>query len=390
MEEKKSKEKMELNKLPSVSRMVFNEVEEELKLIKVDGVPNILRAHYALVKLAWLLVFLCFAGLCVLLIVESFHEYFEYQVATNFKYIGEQEPLFPTITVCNMRQFTTPYARDTFMTPYDLYALLNSTDFGYSGISLYTKYVQIYQTVEALALNTTGAYLSDEQLRATGASIDDMLVDCTYASNKCTSDDFEWIFHPVFLNCYRFNSLKRNATLRRATLPGFRNNRLAIQLYAGETNSSSSPIANYTSTAGFYVFVHNATEYPFNNAPSPYMVTPGIGTLIAVSRTFYEQYEYKYSECTVNNRDELTEPLDVNSGLFEQVVATGYAYSRTTCLQFCVQRLIVQHCNCSLTLIDYRPSSTLCLTSDQLTCANLYYMVCFLLYFSIHICTTTK
>ncbi len=50
---------------------------------------------------------------------------------------------------------------------------------------------------------------------------------------------------------YRFNSLvnSNEEDLRRATLPGFRNNRFALKLFAGNTNTY---ISNYTSTAGFY------------------------------------------------------------------------------------------------------------------------------------------
>ena len=120
----------------------------------------------------------------------------------------------------------------------------------------------------------------------------------------------------------------------------------------------------------------NSTTYPYWYGQAPYIVTPGSATTFRLERTFYEQFNtwpYKYSECTVNEENELIRPLDDNE-LFETVVNTGYHYSRTTCVELCFSKGVVETCNCTTPISEFNRGGALefCLTSDKTACSNSY------------------
>ena len=125
---------------------------------------------------------------------------------------------------------------------------------------------------------------------------------------------------------------------------------------------------------GFYVHIHNHTDYPYNLAPSPILLTPGLGTRIVLSRSFYEQFNewpYAYSECRVNGENELIGPPLDDPSLFEQVIATNYSYSRSTCNLFCAQLETTKACGCNnFKLPNPIEEYDLCTSPDQKKCAD--------------------
>ena len=100
-------------------------------------------------------------------------------------------------------------------------------------------------------------------------------------------------------------------------------------------------------------------------------------------RIFYSQTQYPYSACSViesftnTAQSTLTQPL-ADRTLFDQVVKTGYAYTKDTCLNFCLQTLIFKHCRCITAIIAYNLSSSsnpygtddYCQSHTDLVCAH--------------------
>ena len=323
---------------------------EKMKYLKVDGLPNILRAPIILLKLTWLAILLTFVGVCAYLVVGSLKEYLKYEVTTKTRMLQEQQAIFPTFTICQVNPLSSDYA--TY--------LMNKANL-----------TNIYE-LELYMKNTTGSYLSDSQKQKL-SDLSMILQTCTIGNKACNASDFEWIWHPIYYNCYRFNTgaiSVYSQSLIRTNIAGLVNFNFYLVLYSGLPNYWSNRAGAFR---GFYLFLHNSTEYPFKTNAPPILLTPGYGSLIKVERSFYSQFNewpYSYSECRVNEENELIgEHLNDPDELFERVRALNYTYSRDTCLMLCSQLQTTRTCGCNNYNISMRfEEHDLCLTSSQREC----------------------
>ena len=334
----------------------LREMSEKLKVLKMDGVPNIIRSKISVLKIAWFLMIIAFSSVCVFLIAESIVEYLHYPVTTTTRLLQEQQSVFPTVTICQINPFSTDFAAK----------LMEEA----GATNMYD--------LEAYANRTTGKYLSDEEKQKM-TDFDSILISCKAGLTKCNSSNFEWVWHPSKYNCYRYNSKREN--LVNANVPGWINFNLEITLYAGLPDYLSYMIGLYAKR-GFYVYIHNATDYPFSTNPSPIVITPGYGVYINVLRTFYDQFNewpYKYSDCRVNEENEVMgEPLK-DPYLFEEVVKTNFTYSRDTCILFCAQLQTTKKCGCNSYDIELKVEGfDLCLSPADRNCSNDFYYNTFL------------
>ena len=101
------------------------------------------------------------------LIVSTFLTYFEFNVSTSRRTVFETPALFPKVTYCNKNLFTTEYA----------YNMLKN--------SSYDKLVYDMNYV----LNVTERYKLRHGLR-------DILFNCTFNRETCTSYDFLRFYDP--------------------------------------------------------------------------------------------------------------------------------------------------------------------------------------------------
>jgi len=111
-------------------------------------------------------------GLTGFLIVQSINTYLSYGVSTFSRTIYETPTLFPKVTFCNVNQLTTEYA-------YNLTQMRGEID--------HNK-------------------LSNEEKKLLAHHLDDILIECWFNLNRCSSNDFIWSFDEAYGNCYTFNS----------------------------------------------------------------------------------------------------------------------------------------------------------------------------------------
>ena len=288
---------------------------------------------------------------CVFFVIKSTNEYLKYPVAATTRLLQEQHSVFPTVTICQVNPFSTNYATKIMK------------EVG----------ANIMYDLEAYRNHTTGSYLSDEEKQKM-SNFDDILVSCTVGLTKCNASHFEWIWHPSKYNCYRYNSKRED--LLSANVAGSTNFNLEITLYAGLPDYWSAQIGLY-GKRGFYIFIHNVTNYPFSTNPSPIVITPGFCPHMNVMRTFYEQFNewpFTYSECRVNEENEVMgEPLQ-DPYLFEAVVKTNYTYSRDTCVLFCAQLQTTRTCGCNSYDIELKVEGfDVCLSPADRKCSADFY-----------------
>ena len=210
----------------------------------------------------------------------------------------------------------------------------------------------------------------------------DILVTCIFNFVPCNSSQFEFIYHPLYHNCYRFNSgfdAQHRATPLITVLTSGLVSGLTLDLYAGLTDSQN--YENNTVARGFRVFVQNSSEYPYSYGMKPYILTPGLQNTFSVARTFYKQYNewpYRYSECAIDESGELLVPLTDRS-LYELILQTNYSYTRFVCQVSCFQYNLIDECQC----VDYNgpgaskkknfTSDQYCQSDEQQACEQNYF-----------------
>ena len=342
--------------------VVPEKLSQKIKKLRMDGMPNIARSSHVAAKLVWLCLLITSLAFCVWLIVASVNDYLKFEVSTSTRKQHESiisgGTVFPTVTICLINPLTTDYS-----VTQTLLATAHPIDNSISSVI----------AMEAYAFNTTGSYMTDEQKKRL-SSIEQLLVSCRIGNKLCNSSDFQWVWHPTYFGCFRFNAGFDAGNNRRdlifADTPSFA---LSIELYSGLPKYWSDAIS-YAAQRGFYVSIQNATEFPYNPLSSAHMITSSFSADITVRRSFYSQFNqwpYTYSECRVNEKDdELMGPELEDPYLFEQVKATNFTYSRSTCVIFCAQLYTTQECDCNYYQLPLRVDNyRLCLNYTERTCA---------------------
>ena len=84
---------------------------EQINASSCHGLSNIFRNDLIVLKLMWLIVWLCGMALLCFFTLIGFNDYFKYDVNTKTRHVYEPQ-IFPKVTICNQNQFTTNFSID--------------------------------------------------------------------------------------------------------------------------------------------------------------------------------------------------------------------------------------------------------------------------------------
>ena len=351
MEMKTNSELSEINK-KSKSGEMWQLVEH----LKIDGLPNAVRAHHIMLAAMWVLLLMVNATVCLWLIAQTCTQYSEHRVTTTTRYVTEQQSLFPSVTICNKNALTTSAALD-------LLATYNISIEGQTSANLTFK--DLYDQLDENFFATHGDWLDDEQ-SAKLVDLDKMVVSCKFQGSQCNKvSAFVYRYHPTYVNCFVFNVNGSQSVLRAG-----KENNLQLLLYAGVSDGWLT----FAATRGFYLFIQNSSINPFGQDETPYEITPGLGTDFVVRRVFYNAYPTPYSECSVLEHNKLASGVELDdSSVFTQFSSMDkYEYLQSECVVYCEQISIVDTCKCNEPTIIYKigNDSTLCYTATQAECST--------------------
>ena len=342
-------------------------LKEEASHLDIDGVPNIVRSKNVFVKIFWLCILVASTTFCVFLMAKTIDQYMHFEVTSLNRLIHEEQAIFPTVTVCNINAITTSYG----------VKLLRQAKIDMTSDMLVTQ-------LESHFKDTTGKYMNDS-VKQKLSDFNDMLFTCTFNKMPCNASQFEWIWHPKYFGCYRFNprhSHESHIKDPSLTMDGSAFG-LVLHLYSGLPNELKDAWPR-----GFYVLVQNASDYPYGLTPTPIKAQLHQGTKIGVKRSFFSQFNawpYVYSECNVDENDKLLDNgATSDRQLFERVRETNYTYSQETCIAFCAQLMIEQRCGCMSYLMPTPPPLSrseegnetmkrFCTKPDERSCADTFY-----------------
>ena len=314
----------------------------EVSLLKIDGLPNSLRANSVIISVFWFLIFFGSSAYTVILIVRSINHYFDYKVTSTIRYITEQEAALPTLTLCDVDPFTSDSAK----------TLLDQTHLSEEEKANMT-YFEMFLHIDANKTSERGYPLTLEEkmdLMEDALSVyyyEDLQME-NYPKNRIHPTK---IFHPEYLNCYVYNKEAKNITRS--------SNGMLMYILASD------------STRNQLLLIQDSKDYLLGTDRSPYYMTMSMRHDLIVYRYVNHQYEWPYSDCTVLEDNTLTKDIP-DRFVFDEVIATNATYTQKTCMSFCVQLMTVDRCACKSNKIGYNVTGVgYCSLADENECAAL-------------------
>lgn len=175
----------------------------------LHAIPNVVVTKYVFIKIMWILFFLVSVAFCIYMVVRVITIYQQFNLSSSIRDMPQEKMNFPSIWFCNPNFMTTPEATqylteyylkndNVTLTDFDSYFdFANVTDF-------YSFYWPSYQTFDPKF---------NEILRSSFSySLEDMVINCELGSKPCNLSWFDTYRHPIFGDCFQFNTGKLNGS----------------------------------------------------------------------------------------------------------------------------------------------------------------------------------
>ena len=320
----------------------------------IHGLKNVKDANSHFIRFLWIIFIMFSASLCIYSITSGIFSYINYEVTTKTRYINENKSVFPTVSICNQNIFTSKYA----------YELLKNQSYITNQTHIFENPDLDHLNSNDLKYNTLAYFIKNEESvkdrMLLSYDFKDILISCKFNNHDCDESDFEWFYHFIYGNCFKFN--KNGTKITRIT---GKSTGLSIEFYVGIYEK-----LNYmTKSNGGVVIISNKSE--FSELDDGISLTPGFETNIIAKRTFINQLSKPYSNCEIQSNYNID---SFDSDLYKLMIENGLEYTFNDCIDLCYQKQVVQNCKCydieSAAL--YRNVSP-CFTSDQINCVNKIY-----------------
>ena len=325
-------------------------------VLKIINTPNWFLKAYMLIAVV---LASCLASYTVL---QSFNDYFAYDVITTSRTIFETPTLFPQVMVCNINPYTTQYAYD-FLKDIDTTSSFfnNNSNMTYGENSEFFKYFY-YRSLD-IAMNKSYTYQQRQNL---AHNFDDILLVCSFNEESCTANDFVWKFDPMYGNCYVFNSgfdaAGQPTDLKRSTMTGTYYG-LSLAIYTGFFEKLEK-FNSYIGGRGLTIRIGNSS-YMIDYDVNGILVPAGFQTNLIVDRSFKFLLPSPYSDCEIANDS----PKNEGSELYRLIAQTSYQYTQQLCFIECYQKWAISTCNCSDSFVSVF-NSTVCMTFEETLCLS--------------------
>ena len=353
-----------IDKVETVDSLITENLKSEL----VRGIIKIFQTTHWLIRIFLLISVIGTVGMTSFMIIDSFLAYFEYKVATTTRTIFETPTIFPKVTFCNLNSFTTDVAVEflkevnkNYSSQYDIFNVTQMNSLNYTSKK---DFLSNISWIAAANMNTKR--FSDEKRKLLGHSLKDILLSCSFDQQKCSISDFVWKFDKVYGNCYvfnsGFNSSGSSVPLKHSTFAGSEY-RLKIRLYVNY-HESLSLFNAYNGGYGAIVFIENNTN--LNQVTNTIQVPPGFITFVKLDRSFKFNLPKPYSNCDIDNY----KSEHFESELFKLIQHSPYQYTQQLCFEQCLQKLLIEDCNCTDSYFVSLVNSDYCETDSQINCMS--------------------
>ena len=336
--------------------ILLNKIKSLLEGSTSHGIPNLMRTNRISIKILWALCFLASVSFCSYMVFKIVADFLNYETVSKIERITEIESKFPTISFCNVNPFTTSESEQLLLSFVPANVSLNDLDFR-------TKYGLIVLANRDAQVNSFNPEFGDANRKKLGYNLSKILISCVFDDEPCSADDFEWYYDLSFGNCYRFNSGRsqkgRPIEQKKTKKPGPKDG-LLIQLFNIPSQNKISSVLS----EGLVLFIHNQSISP--SASMGVNVDPSKQTDISIQRTFIQKEPYPYSDCIDLN--------NFNSDYYKFLIGLNRTYRQQDCFDLCLQKKIIDLCDCYDLSFPMVSNSTPCLSLEQFNCTRFAYV----------------
>ena len=335
-----------------------------------QSIIEIVKTPHLSIKIFLILAIFISSAITALLIIQSFLDYYKYDVTKTTRTIFDMPSLFPKVTICQSSPFTTLYSLvflKEINTGFDIFNTSQMIQLS----SIEEKYEKVWRLYLLATAKMNDRRVSDETRKLLGHQLDDILLSCKYNNQKCTSKDFVCKFDSLFGNCFvfnsGFNSSGHRVESRVSSIPG---DMFGLKLAFYNNYHESLSAFNSIFPRGAQIRIENNSYQSYETNFDDIFVAPGFATSISMERSFDYLKAKPFSNCDIDNNS----PKTFNSDLYKQIVhASSFEYTQNFCFFQCYQRELIKICNCSdpwfASIIDKSP----CVTNEETDClVNIY------------------
>jgi hypothetical protein len=366
----------------------------------MHGIPRMFGRTHLFIKITWFSFVILSWTVCFYFIIKMILQYLQHEFNVNVELIPERPIRFPSIDICNL----SPYDGET-IEAMNLTFDLNSSMPDYPHMddpsTDWYKY-KVYESqfandnkrkkefddilalkyVKIKADGLIRSKLNEFEIKASkgrlnlseiGFHMKDMLLSCKFQGRYCSVNDFTMYHNYYYGNCFRFNggrnTFNQRQSYKKIIKPGWRYG-FQLELFTGRNGILS--LKN-----GFRILVNNQTELGIWAFPEEegFDVSPGFITHIAIEKTLVERLSSPYNDCMDNLKDSKFDYLIKKSEIIQVMknVLNMTRYDQKLCLKMCLQKFIMENCNCTdFTLPNYlfNQTNTGCRSLNELICSS--------------------
>jgi hypothetical protein len=315
------------------------------------ALPNIFRTSNIILKIIWLCCFITCSAVCIYAMSNSLKNYLAFSSYINTEIIQEIPTKFPAVTLCNLKTVNKTRSANYF------YSTVPVLDPNTYLIPFQYMISQIFLTRTFISADKS---LNETSRRQIGFELKDMLISCVFNYKLCDANDFTYFYDPLLGNCYTFNKgVYDNGTVynpKTVSLSGSLYG-LILELFLGDPNVDT----DHEFDDGVVISIHNQSSDAFRD-DQKIMAAANAETDIVVNRNFVSKLETPYGDCLKDVSNSST----FSSFCFDYIVKTlGIRYSQKQCFGLCIQKNIIDTCNCTNTLIPtFNDANNYCSPSD--------------------------
>jgi hypothetical protein len=322
---------------PSILQSFKIIIVEWFQSSTAHALPNIFRTGNVFLKIIWLCCFLASTSLCVISMTKTLNNYYTFPSYISTKIIQEVPTPFPAITICNLKSVN--------QTRSPSYLKTHVTNKNLSSFASPFSYIISHHYLTRTAIKND-KNLTNSERKSIGFELKVMLISCSFNYEPCNANDFTYYYDSNYGNCYTFNKgVDDNGTkneIKTVSLAGMLYG-LILELYLGDPKTDTY----LESSDGLIISVHNQSSIPFGK-DDKLRAAAGAETDFIISRNFISKLEAPYGDC----QKDTSKTSEFRSFYFDYLVRSlDVDYSQENCYALCVQKQIINACNCSNTFM---------------------------------------
>lgn len=155
----------------------------------IHGVPKIYLGQNQLIRTTWLLLTCLSLGLFLSMAVSHVSSYLKFDVITQTLGRYVENPVFPTVTICNLNPFNSNQSNELIA------SFLKSRPELENDTQLLKSLIKVNARI-----------LPTDKKKLLGYTIEEMIISCRFFYLTCNVSDFAWYYSMNFGNCFQFNA----------------------------------------------------------------------------------------------------------------------------------------------------------------------------------------